>query len=182
MVQRPARPASLGFGVNTDQLAAVYRTLALDGCDGTGKTTMANRLVTRHGFTVVHSARTPDGTDLTARYQRILAAPGRLVLDRCFVSELVYGPLHHNRSRITLDEAVGLAEAVAARDGALIHLTGLPAAIHSRLLAREGSNAPGMSEVEALVTAYDRVFAAIAARLPGRVRCLHTTGEEGRPG
>lgn len=161
--------------MNVDQLATTYRTLALDGCDGTGKTTLAHQLATRYGFTVVHSTRTADGIDLIARYQQILAAPGLLVLDRCFVSELVYGPLRHGRSRLTVDEATRLTETIAARDGALIHLTGTPATIHARLQARDGGNAASASEVATLVTSYESVFAAIADRLPRHVHRIDTT-------
>lgn len=142
---------------------------------------MAQRLAHRYGFTVVHSARTPDGTDLIARYQEILASPGRLVLDRCFVSELVYGPLRHGYSRITLDQAGALAETVAARDGPLIHLTGAPAAIYARLLARDGDTTTSVSEIEELVAAYERVFAALAVLLPDRVHTLDTTSQANRP-
>lgn len=159
-------------------LAAAHQTFALDGCDGAGKTTLARHLADLHGFTVVHSARTPDHVDLTARYRQILAAPGRIFLDRCFVSELVYGPLRHGRSRITLDDAVSLAAAVVARDGALVHLTGLPTALHARLLARDGDTAAGLAEVEELVAAYERVFTVIAASVP--VIRLDTAG--GQPG
>lgn len=155
--------------MNLDQLAAQYRTLALDGSDGAGKTTLAHQFAARHGFTVHHCARTPDGLSLIARYQRILAAPGPLVLDRCFISELVYGPRYHCRSRITLAQAIELAEAVAARDGALVHLTGPPAAIHNRLLARDARTATDLDEVKALITAFDQVFGAIAEALPNRV-------------
>lgn len=168
--------------MNLDQLAAEYRTLALDGSDGAGKTTLAHHLAAGHGFTVHHSARTPDGISLIARYRRILAAPGPLVLDRCFVSELVYGPRYHGRSRITLGQAIKLAKAVAARDGALVHLTGPPAALHDRLLARDGRTAASGNEVEALVTAYDRVFDAIAEALPGRVIRLDAAGQHSVPG
>lgn len=168
--------------MNLDQLAVEYRTLALDGSDGAGKTTLAHQLATGHGFTVHHATRTPDGVSLIARYRRILATPGQLVLDRCFVSELVYGPRYHGRSRITLGQAIELAQVVAARDGALIHLTGPPTAIHGRLLARDGHNAASMNEVEALVTAYERVFDAIATALPGRVIRLDAIHQHSAPG
>jgi len=168
--------------VNLDQLAAEYQTLALDGCDGAGKTTLAHHLATGHGFTIHHSARTPDGASLIARYRRILAAPGQLVLDRCFVSELVYGPRYHGRSRITLGQAIELAQAVAARDGALVHLTGPPAVIHGWLLARDGRTAASVDEVEALVTAYERVFEAIAEALPSRVIRLDAADRQSGPG
>jgi hypothetical protein len=57
----------------------------------------------------------------------------------------------------------------ADRDGALIHLTGPPAVIHGRLLAGDGHCAATVDEIETLVSAYERVFNAIATALPGRV-------------
>ena len=55
---------------------------------------------------------------------QILSRPGKLVLDRSFVSELVYGPLQHGRSRISIAEAASLASIIAEREGVLVHLTG----------------------------------------------------------
>jgi thymidylate kinase len=167
--------------MNLDQLAAEYRTLALDGSDGVGKTTLAHQLAAQHGFSVHHSTRTPEGVSLIARYRRILAAPGLLVLDRCFISELVYGPRYHGRSRIALGQAIELAHAVAACDGALVHLTGSPVTIHSRLLARDGRAAANADEIEALVSAYERVFDAISQALPSRVIRLDTTNQQSGP-
>ena len=79
---------------------AAHEVIVLDGCDGTGKTTIAEAMRAQHGYTVIHSGRTPDGTDIAGRYRDILARPGRIVLDRSFISELVYGPLFHGRSRL----------------------------------------------------------------------------------
>ena len=72
----------------------------LEGCDGVGKSTLAQELARDFGFTIVRSTRTPDGINLAERYQRILSRPGRLALDRSFISELVYGHLHHGGSRL----------------------------------------------------------------------------------
>lgn len=103
-----------------------HGVIVLEGCDGVGKTTLALQLAQRHGFQLVHATRTPDGVDLAERYRTILARPGRLVLDRCFVSELVYGPLLHGHSRLTLDQAIDLTTIVADRRGIMVHLTGSP--------------------------------------------------------
>ncbi|MGH3839214.1 MAG: hypothetical protein ACRDSF_26480, partial [Pseudonocardiaceae bacterium] len=102
--------------------------------DGVGKSTLAQQLASGHGFTIVHSGRTPDGVDLSKRYRQILSQPGRLVLDRSFVSELVYGPLHHGGSRLTDADACDLAALVARRDGVLVHLTASASTIRARLL------------------------------------------------
>jgi hypothetical protein len=87
---------------------------------------------------LIHSARTPDGTDIAGRYRGILARAGPLVLDRSFISELVYGPLLHGQSRLSLAEAADLAAIVTGPGGTLVHLTGQPEEIADRLLARDG--------------------------------------------
>jgi predicted ATPase len=145
--------------------AARYRIIILEGCDGVGKTTCAANLAAHHGFRIQHAARSPEGTDLYAKYQTVLTQPGPLVLDRSFVSELVYGPLAHGRSRLSFAQAAGLAAAAAERDGVLIHLTGQAEQVVARLLARDG-HAPPPSRIRALTAAYADVVARLAAYVP----------------
>jgi hypothetical protein len=59
----------------------------------------------------------------------------KIVLDRGFISELVYGPLQYGRSRLTASDAAPMALLVAARGGVLVHLTGRPESIVARLRA-----------------------------------------------
>jgi thymidylate kinase len=151
--------------MSIEQIATDHRTLVLEGCDGVGKTTLARRLSVDYGFTVVHSPRTPDHLDLAGRYRSILARDGHLLFDRCFLSELVYGPLTRGRSRLTWSEAIDLAETVIARDGLLVHLTAPPTVVHQRLLARDGE-AISLDDVTALITAYRRVFDTLAEYVP----------------
>lgn len=152
--------------VTLGQIAANYRIIAIEGCDGTGKTTFAERFVTEHGFTVIHSPRTPEHVELTDRYQQIIMRADRLVLDRSFVSELVYGPLHRGRSRLAWCEAVRLAQFLADHNGAFVYLTGPEAAIRARLLARDGPNSPDLGAIEPLLAGYQRVFDALAPHVP----------------
>lgn len=146
--------------VTIDEIAR-HRTVVLEGGDGVGKSTLADLLVTQRGFTAVHSPRTPDHQNLTCRYRDLLARPGRLVLDRSFVSELVYGPLYRDRSRLTWEQALGLADVVTARDGVFLHLTAPAAVVRSRLMTRDGQ-APELEEIAALGDAYERVLRALA--------------------
>ncbi|MEU3183037.1 hypothetical protein ABZ707_02305 [Streptomyces sp. NPDC006923] len=155
--------------------AAAYRTIILEGCDGTGKSTIATHLARTHDFNTVHSLRTPDHLDLAGRYRDLLQQPGRLILDRCFISELVYGPLRRGRSRLTWAQAFDLAEAVAARDGVFLHLTAPPTVIRARLLERDGT-AEDLSELTAIVSAYHRTFETITSYAP--VLTIDTSIEE----
>jgi thymidylate kinase len=147
-----------------EQLPADYQTVVIDGCDGTGKTTLAGRLAAQ-GFTVVHCGPTPRGVDFADRYRNVLTQNGRLALDRCFLSELVYGPLFRGRSRISWATVLELATAVAARRGVFVHLTGSTDAVRSRLLARDAA-APPAATIEAVLHAYRGVFARLAEHTP----------------
>ncbi|WP_327359544.1 hypothetical protein [Streptomyces sp. NBC_01304] len=159
---------------------ARHRTVVIEGCDGVGKSTLAQLLVTQHGFDAVHSPRTPDHQDLMSRYRDLLARPGRLVLDRCFVSELVYGPLYRGYSRLTWNQALDLAELVTHRDGVFLHLTAPTTALRHRLHTRDG-HAPPADEVTELVDAYQRAFRTLSSHAPVLVyntatRATPTTG------
>jgi thymidylate kinase len=151
--------------VNLAEIARDHRTLVLEGCDGVGKSTLAAHLATHSGFTVVHSPRTPDHLDLGSRYRSLLQEPGRILFDRCFLSELVYGPLYRGRSRISFSQTIDLCESVIARSGQLIHLTAPPALVHQRLLTRDGE-ATAPEDIAALISAYRRVFDALADYVP----------------
>jgi hypothetical protein len=106
-----------------DQALARCRTLVVDGPDGIGRSALIGELA-RHGF-LVRLCRGPlHHVDPTQPYRELLAAPGRLAVDGSLVHELVYGPLRRGRSRVTWIQALDFAEAVAERDGALIHVTG----------------------------------------------------------
>jgi hypothetical protein len=85
------------------------------------------------------------------------------VLDRSFVSELVYGPLERGYSRLSFEQAAHLATITAQRGGLLVHLTGHPDQIAARLLARDG-HAPTVSRISTLTAARRRVRQARRAR------------------
>ncbi len=101
------------------------------------------------------------GTDLFAKYGALVTIPGPLVLDRSFVSELVYGPLERGGSRLSLDQAAHLAANISDRHGVLVHLTGRPDRITARLLARDGY-APAEENVSSLNAGYADVFEQLA--------------------
>ncbi|MCX5190185.1 hypothetical protein [Streptomyces sp. NBC_00268] len=106
-----------------DQALSQCRTLVVDGPDGIGRGVLITELA-RHGFLVRLCRRPLHHVDPTQPYRELLAAPGRLAVDGSLVHELVYGPLRRGHSRVTWIQALDFAEAVAERDGALVHVTG----------------------------------------------------------
>jgi hypothetical protein len=152
--------------VGWEELAAGHPVIVLEGCDGTGKSTLATLLGTQYGYTIIRSGRLPDGADLAERYREALDQPGNLVLDRSFITELVYGPLRAGgRSRLTPDESAELAFALADRGGVAVHLTAHPKALAWRLRQRDG-HAPPLEWLRSVVRSYRNVFAALDGATP----------------
>ncbi len=140
-----------------------HRTIAIEGCDGVGKTTLAKRLAREHGFRIVHSGPTPLGHDLRTRYHRILMEPGRVVLDRCFISELVYGPLFRDGSRLGRADVADLCHDLARRDGVVVYVTASTETLLERL--RERGEHVQAGTLSAIQRAYEGVVNELRARL-----------------
>ncbi|GAA5039678.1 hypothetical protein GCM10023335_89190 [Streptomyces siamensis] len=113
----------MGAGMILHQALARCRTLVVEGPDGIGRSGLIADLA-REGFLIRRSRGHLHHVDPTQPYRELLAAPGRLAIDGSLVHELVYGPLRRGRSRVTWIQALDFAEAVAERDGVLLHVTG----------------------------------------------------------
>ncbi|MFF6783568.1 hypothetical protein [Streptomyces sp. NPDC012510] len=143
-----------------------YRTLVVEGHQGPGRTRLVAELA-HLGFEVRHLPPFLHHLDPALPYRELLAGPGRLAVDGHLLAELVHGPLRRGRSRVTWIQALDLAEAVAERDGAMLHLT-----------ATQHTARPHDTEAAEAATAYARAFRTLAQHVP--VVTLDV-GEPGRP-
>lgn len=74
------------------RLEVCLMNIILEGLDGSGKTTLANKLSTELDMYVHHSPFPCDDEVLKEwQFQMLKHEPG-IILDRCFISELIYGP------------------------------------------------------------------------------------------
>ncbi|GAA3762076.1 hypothetical protein [Salinactinospora qingdaonensis] len=141
--------------------AAHHRLIILEGCDGVGKSTLARRIAHMHGHRILHSGVSPEGTDLVIHYTHAIQALEHSVMDRSFISELVYGPLFRGHTRISTDDAINLCHQLVKRGGLLVHLTAPPHTIAARLHNRDGTH-PKTEHLQAIVHAYQAVFSTFA--------------------
>lgn len=152
--------------MNPPSMLAQYRTLVVEGNHGPGRSRLIAEL-DRLGFEVRRMPPFLHHLDPTLPYRELLAGPGRLAVDGHLVAELVHGPLRRGRSRVTWMQALDLAEAVAERDGAMLHLT-----------TTDHAARPHDTEAAEAATAYARAFRTLAQHVP--VVTLDV-GEPGRP-
>ncbi|MBG0568721.1 hypothetical protein [Actinoplanes aureus] len=138
-----------------------YDTIVFEGCDGAGKTTLAETTAQHLNATLIHSMLTPPGTDLFTTYSCLLDRTGRLVFDRCFLSELVYGPLYRGHTRLTYQHMATLVRRVVTRNGIFVHVTAPAAEIRRRLAARGERHLPDIEEIAVICDRYDDVFRAV---------------------
>lgn len=138
-----------------------YPLIILEGCDAAGKSTLASHLRNDAGYTVIHSAYNPSADALIKHYESIMRNPDKLVMDRSFVSEVVYGEILRGKSRINDSQFRHLVELVADEHGCFVHVRASLQTIIARLQDRQHENDPNLSHIEAILTRYDEVFGVI---------------------
>lgn len=114
--------------------------IVLEGCDGTGKTTLAEELK-KLGFSYRHEGP-PKTKDLFTYYtnQLLSVAPGRdVVFDRLHLGELVYGPVMRGRSELSTYQARLINRLLFARGGVLVLCTAPPMTLIGGWKARQNA-------------------------------------------
>ena len=97
--------------------------LIVEGMDGVGKTTLVNYFVS-NGMKKHHFDYDIKNMDLMSKYMRILKEDTTsLVLDRSFISEMVYGPVLRGKSKIDLKDYTELLKAYKQVNTSIIYLT-----------------------------------------------------------
>lgn len=112
--------------------------IILEGPDGSGKTTLANKIKDQTGFMLLHRSHQTDSNadSLFDEYVQVIKAGKNCIMDRGWYSEMVYGPVMRGASAITYPQMYEL-ERLLARNGALIiHCTAPEATLWKRCLKR----------------------------------------------
>lgn len=76
--------------------------IILEGADQSGKSTLASRLADLTGMKVFHYEPPKGVTDFAREYLRFMEESDRpMIVDRCYLSEMVYGPIFRGASGVT---------------------------------------------------------------------------------
>jgi hypothetical protein len=102
------------------------KVIILEGCDGSGKTTLAGALMRKRGFNynVVKTGPPKPDYDVAVAYlDAIYAALSKLdrtLFDRLHLGEKIYGPLLRGEDRMGKDGLATIERVIAAHDVALV--------------------------------------------------------------
>ena len=113
--------------------------IIIEGPDGSGKTTLANTLSKQTGYPVVHRSQPKSEEEkrqMMQQYIDAIVTGKNMIFDRCWYSEMVYGPIMRDNSVITYPEMYLLEAKLAKRGALIIYCTDDPKTLWKRATRR----------------------------------------------
>ena len=130
----------------------------IEGCDATGKTTLISELQQLTGLPVVQGSSfeiAQKGIEHMFNFMKEqLKNPESFIMDRSFISNLVYGPLY-DKNTLSESQVFELVDLLDG-DAELIYLTASPTFIEKRLNLR-GADYVASKDVSRIVYKYEQV-------------------------
>lgn len=113
--------------------------IILEGPDGAGKTMLAEKIRRQTGYNLVHRVQPKseeDKTRMMDEYEQVIKSGKNCILDRCWYSEMVYGPVMRDASVITYPQMYQLEKHLASVGAIIIHCTAALNTLWKRCLSR----------------------------------------------
>ena len=132
--------------------------IVIEGLDGVGKTTLVDYFVSM-GMKRFHFDYDSQNMDLFTKYMQVLdEKTDFLVLDRSFISEMVYGPILRNNCKLTIEQYTDLLKSYQRKGAVIVYLT----APKEILLARRANDLKDYETIdkyyETLNARYDEIM------------------------
>lgn len=112
--------------------------IIIEGPDGSGKTTLANKIKEQTGYMLLHRSHQTDANpeSLFDEYAQVIKAGKNCIMDRGWYSEMAYGPVMRGTSIISYPQMYELERLLAKNGALLIHCTAPEQTLWKRCLKR----------------------------------------------
>ena len=113
--------------------------IIIEGPDGSGKTTLAEQLSRQTGYRMIHRSQPKSEEEkklMMGEYLQLIKNNKNVIFDRCWYSEMAYGPVMRDASVIRYPEMYELERMLAKNGALIIYCTGSEAALWMRCTQR----------------------------------------------
>lgn len=135
--------------------------IIIEGPDGAGKTTLANKLSEQTGYPILHRTKPKSEEEkqvMMGEYLQIVKTGRNVIFDRCWYSEMVYGPVMRDRSVIDYPQMYALEKRLAKQGALIIYCTDSVAALWMRSQKRGESYVKDKETFNEICKRYDELF------------------------
>lgn len=132
--------------------------IIIEGPDGSGKTTLANYLSKTTGYPIKHRSKPNTPEEKAAMMQSYIddiRSNDNIIWDRCFYSEMVYGPVMRDQSYISLEQMWQLEKELLDQGVLVIYCTDDTLTLWERCTARGETYITSVEQMAALKDKYD---------------------------
>lgn len=135
--------------------------IIIEGPDGSGKTTLAEKLSRQTKYPILH--RTQPKTEeekklMMGEYLQTIRSGKNMIFDRCWYSEMAYGPVMRDASVISYPEMYELEEQLAKWGAIIIYATGPKAALWQRCQKRGEDYVTSRDNFNTICENFDRIM------------------------
>lgn len=135
--------------------------IIIEGPDGSGKTTLAEKISKQTKYSIIHRSQPKTEEEkklMMGEYIQTIRSGKNMIFDRCWYSEMAYGPVMRDSSVISYPEMYELEELLAKTGALIIYATGPKAALWQRCQKRGEDYITARDDFNAICDNFDKIM------------------------
>jgi thymidylate kinase len=135
--------------------------IVIEGPDGSGKTTLAQQLSRQTSYPIIHRSQPKSDEEkklMMGMYLQAIKENKNAIFDRCWYSEMAYGPVMRDASVISYPEMYELERMLAKNGAMIIYCTGPEPALWMRCQKRGEDYIKSRDDFKAIYTNYQNIM------------------------
>lgn len=135
--------------------------IIIEGPDGSGKTMLAEKISKQTKYPIIHRSQPKSEEEkkrMMGEYLQLVRSNKNCILDRCWYSEMAYGPVMRDASVLSYPQMYELEEQLAKTGAIIIYATGPKAALWQRCQRRGEDYVTSRDNFNAICENFDAIM------------------------